>query len=122
MSRINTIEYEGTSVLLIDWSKLSLEGIKELMEEARSIIHSMPPTSVLALSDFTDTHYDKATADILGEYAASNKPYMKASALVGMTGMRKILYNVATRVSGRKFSLHDTREEALKWLKSQDVD
>lgn len=119
MSRISTIEYEGASILLIDWSELQLEGIKEVMDEARAIIHSSPPLSVLALSDFTFTHYDKATADMLSDYAASNKPYMKASALVGITGMKKILYNVVARISGRNFSLHDTREEAMKWLASQ---
>ncbi len=119
MNRISTTEYEGKSILVIDWSELSLEGIEVLMKEAREIIHNSPPKSVLALSDFTDTHYDKPTADMLAEYAASNKPFMKASALVGMTGMRKILYSVATRVSKRKFSLHETREDALKWLATQ---
>ena len=119
MSRVSTIEYEGVSIILIDWTELNLEGISELMEEARAIIHSSPPLSVLALSDFTDTRYDKATTDMLAEYAASNKPYMKASALVGITGMKKILYNVAKRISGRNFSLHETREEAIRWLASQ---
>ncbi len=119
MGRISTIDYKGNSILIVDWSTLSLEGIVELAEEARGAIHSAPPHSLLILSDFTDTHYDKATADTLADYAVSNKPYVKASALVGMTGMRKILYNVVSRVSGRDFSLHNTREEALEWLVSQ---
>ena len=118
-TRVSLIEHAGVSILLLDWTTLNLEQIKEMTAEARVVIHSAPPFSLLILSDFTDTHYDKATADLLSDYAKSNAPFVKASALVGMTGMKKILYNVAARVSGRTFSLHDTRESALKWLVSQ---
>lgn len=113
------MEYEGHSILILDFSRLTIDGILNMIEEAKVVIHQAEPNSLRIISDFTDTHYDKQTADRLAEFTASNKPYVKASAVLGITGMKKVLYNVVIKTTGRKLHLANSREEALKWLVSQ---
>jgi len=66
---------------------------------------------------FTDTAFDTQIAAIMGEYADHNTPYIKASALVGISGVQKIVFwRNSKQLWGEDFYLTDTIEEAQEWL------
>ena len=44
---------------------------------------------------------------------------MKASAAVGVSGLKKIIVLSLMKLAGRDIKLFDTREEALDWLAGQ---
>jgi hypothetical protein len=53
------------------------------------------------------------------EYAQHNTPYVKASAVVGISGWSKIILIAIKTVTGRDFYLADSMEEAQEWLINQ---
>jgi hypothetical protein len=50
------------------------------------------------------------------EFVKFNTPYIKAGAVVGLTGAMKAMYMAVTAFAGRELSLFPTREKALEWL------
>jgi hypothetical protein len=53
------------------------------------------------------------------EFSKSVTPHMKASAAVGVTGIKKIILQSLIMLAGRDIKLFNTREEALEWLSKQ---
>ena len=53
---------------------------------------------------------------VLSDLAAHNKPYVLASALLGVTGLRKVVLNSVVSITGRKFEVFDSDQKAKDWL------
>ena len=119
MSRIQNINYMGKSILFMDYKGIETTEVDGLLAESRPIIDAAPPKSLLLLSDFTDANYDTAITGKVRKFAETNTPYVKASALVGITGIKKIIYNGVVRFTGRKMQICENLEEAKKWLVAQ---
>ena len=88
MERVRFVQHKGKNILLEDFSGLA-PG-KELMETidvARKTIASQPPKSVLAVMDATNAHYDNEALGALKEFVKANTPHVKASSVVGITGL-----------------------------------
>jgi hypothetical protein len=73
----------------------------------------------LTLADFTDTVATQEVMDALKESAAKQKANIKATAVVGVTGMRKHLLGVINRLTGIGARPFDTIEQAKDWLVEQ---
>src|ERR1700739_3406801 len=80
MDRVHYIPHRGKRVLLIDFSHSTPEEMQETLDEVERVISSEPPNSVLALSDFTDAHMDKAVADHMKVVATKDRPHVRRSA------------------------------------------
>ena len=65
MSRVSTINYMGTSILFLDFSKISTAEVPAVINEARRVIDRASPNSLKIMTDFTDANYDNATADMV---------------------------------------------------------
>ncbi|HEY3316313.1 MAG TPA: hypothetical protein VGL40_13675 [Bacillota bacterium] len=117
MGRIGFIEHKGKRMMRLDFSH-SGDGraIFGAMDEAKQLISKEPPNSVLTVTDVTGAHYDGEMAAAMKEFTAFNKPYVKAAAVVGVTGLLKILYSAVVRFSGRQLVLFDDLEAAKEWL------
>jgi len=120
MARTQTIEYLGKKIFFIDFSNLkTFEEINAVTKEAKSYIHSQPPKSVSTLTSVEATHFNNEIQRMFTEYIKSNKNYVKASAVIGVTGLKQILYNTMMKLSGRDTRSFDTIELAKSWLVSQ---
>ncbi len=119
MNRVRFINESGVRICLLDFSHTHSEEALQIIESAKKLISAEPKQSVLTLTDVTETKYDKTVTQKLKELSTQNKPYVKAGAAVGVTGLKKIVFQGVMKVSGRNLSLFDTREEAIKWLSSQ---
>ncbi len=120
MSRINFVEYQGKRILIEDFSHLKQgKEFLDTIEEAQKLITSQPPKSVLAVLDATNAHYDVEIIGRMKEFVKANGPYIKSSAVVGVSGLLLIALNTLSSVSGRKFPMFDTREEAMAYLVKQ---
>ena len=114
------IRHDGIELLWVDFSYVtSIEEIVRIMEEAKSLLATRPLGSVLTLTDTTETQFGGEINQAFKAYAAHNAPYVKAAALVGITPIRKIIYNAVAFVSGRHIELCDDIESAKAWLVSQ---
>lgn len=121
MGRVNFIEHKGQRILHVDLSGLREPRDKiEVLEEARRVIDAQPPKSVLLLTNCIETHYETEGAEAVKQYSKANTPYVKASAVTGVVGIKKILLNAIVKLTKRKIAAMDTVEQALDWLAEQE--
>jgi hypothetical protein len=122
MAGVFNLQYKGKDILLLDVSGLKLKDKQEfrtLVESAEKQIRQHPPKSLLLLTNVTDTGFDTEVSAIMGEYAMHNTPYIKASALVGVSGVQKVVLAAIKALTGRDFFIIDTVEQAQEWLVQQ---
>jgi len=119
MNRTQFIDYQGKKIFYIDFSNLkTFEEIKALTLEAQKYIHSQPPLSVITLSTVENTHFNTEIKDMFTEYIKSNKPYVKTSAVIGISGLKMIMYNGMMKISGRDTRAFSDMEQAKSFLAS----
>ena len=116
MERVRFITHKDRKILYIDFSGCNPEELMTHMREAQRIISSQPEGSVLTLTDVTDARYNRQVSAALKEYTNSNKPFVKAAAVVGVTGMKEVILNAIILFTRRNFSLFDRIDEAKEWL------
>jgi hypothetical protein len=122
MAGVYEFNYKGKTIFCMDIAGLqSKDKLKfhEHVEHAKEIIRKHPPKSLLVITKVTNTGFDTEVANIIKEYAQHNTPYVKASAVVGISGWAKIILTAIKTVTGRDFYIANTMEEAQEWLVKQ---
>jgi hypothetical protein len=57
---------------------------------------------------------------VVKEFTKHNEPYMKITALIGVEGIKKVIYDAVLLFTKRKnLILKNSKEEALDWLAEQ---
>ncbi|HEX8394844.1 MAG TPA: hypothetical protein VF665_21035 [Longimicrobium sp.] len=120
MERTRFEDHQGRRILLLDYSTMTdpdeaLAAIRHSM----GVVAAQPRNSLLVLTDVSDSRYNAAVLQGLKELAAHNAPYVKASAVVGITGLRRIAYQAVIVFSKRNIKTFDSRAEAVAWLATQ---
>jgi hypothetical protein len=119
--RVRFITHRETPILAIDFSRLEPADVPAVIEQARSLIHKSPPQSLLTLTDVTELHFDHGVTEAMHRYADSNRPFVRAAALVGVTGLKQVIFNTVKRLTGRRLQAFDDVAAAKEWLLDQRV-
>lgn len=61
-------------------------------------------------------HFDTDITEAFKRFTAGNKPYVKAGAVVGVSGLKKIVYNAVMKFTGRDIIALDDLEMAKDYL------
>jgi hypothetical protein len=120
MERVRFITHRGKQVLLIDHTSSTPEELQRTMDEVERTIAAEPRDSLLTLSDFTGTEFDKTAADRLKVVAAKDRPHVHRAAFVGAENIPDVYFRNLEAFSARHFPKFKTREEALDWLTSDE--
>lgn len=120
MERISVVQHQGQTVLVQDFTGLR-EGddYRRALSEAKAYIGRQPPASVRSVFDATGAVYNAAVIAELKDFTAFNKPFMKASAVVGVEGILGIALLAVEKFSGRTFKRFKDRAAALDWVVAQ---
>jgi hypothetical protein len=116
------IEYGGKRILHMDLSNFgsNMRGFEAELNEAVSTIgqemYQMPEHSVLVLVDLTNTSMTQASNKLLSERVTDTKKYVLKTAVVGMTGIRKVFLDYFARLASAETGGFEGVEEAKKWL------
>ncbi len=119
MGRVELLEHAGKRIVAIDFSHCSPADLYALFDQAKKLIAAEGKGAALTLTNVTETRFDDEVTKAFKAYLEHNKPYVRAAAVLGLTGLRKALFtaiNVAVRRDVRPF---DDRDTALKWLVAQ---
>lgn len=119
MDRIMFIDHAGTEILLLDFSGVKSAEVLAMIDHAKTVISGRPPRSLRTLTDVTDMHFNNEVSQKMKEFTSHNKPYVMAAAVVGVTGLKRIIFNAVIAFSGRKLTTFDDRESAKRWLAEQ---
>jgi len=120
MPKVEFITHKDKKILFFDIrdNPDPLESMR-IGDQAKAIIMAQPQNSVLHLTDVTRARYNPEATDYMKEYSAQVTPFVKASAMVGVGGIRNIILHALIRVSGRNIKLFDDLEKAKDWLAEQ---
>jgi hypothetical protein len=116
--RLKKITHRGCTILFTDYSNfIEFDQWKELLDAERKLMPNEQPGSVLALAVFTGSRFSASVFSAIKELAVHNKPYIKASALVGLSSLQEgIFLKGIERTADRTFGSFGTIEEAKDWL------
>lgn len=119
MASISEIIHKGKSILFIDASGFKVhddDALLKFVEQAKQKIRSYPPKSLLIITDVTNSQFDTGMAETFKEFGKHNTPYVKASAVVGLSGLQKIIFIAIKTVTGREFYVAKSIEDAKEWV------
>jgi hypothetical protein len=116
MKRVKFIWSGGKEILFLDFYGCTVKELLEAIEEAEQIIRTHPENSLLILTDVTNARFDEQVRVRIKEFTKHNTPYVKASAVVGVIGLKKIILEAIMLLTGRRFQTCGNVEQAKSWL------
>jgi hypothetical protein len=116
--RVRVIEH---GIVLQDFSYADRAEARAAIAEARAFMETQPRGDVLLLTDVTGASFDQSVVDGIRELATHHKPWVKASALVGLTPLMRVLYRAIVALTGRDIRIFEGRAEAIGYLVSRAV-
>jgi len=115
------ITYKGKKVFYCDYSNFQgdLQALRAENEAVDAIFCRQPEASVLSLSDVRNTIASAEMVELFKKSAGRTKPYAQKQAVVGISGIKRILADAVARFSGQAMSYFDDVESAKNWLVSE---
>jgi hypothetical protein len=114
-SRVRTIEH---GIVLQDFSNIAhAHEALAAIAEARVFMQARPRNrSTLLLTDFTGSIYNQEVTDAMRRLAKDYQPYVRASAVYGVTPIMRVILRAVIALTGRDIRLFATREDAIAYL------
>jgi hypothetical protein len=104
--------------LQIDFQDCQPAEVVERIRFARTTIASQPLRSVRTLTLIKGARFNNQTSEAMKEYTQHNKPYVLVAAVVGLSGLQEIVYNVIIKLTGRKIVTMPSVDAAREYLAS----
>lgn len=120
MSSAGFVEHDGHRILRFDFARITA-GPEALaaIAEARAFVQEQAPGSLLVLTDVTGSRFDSTVLAAIRDLMQANAPYIRASAVVGLSGLQRVVYVSLVRLTRRNVRAFDDEPAALAWLVSQ---
>jgi len=117
MEKVNFIKHKGKDIIFTNLANTAnIEEQLAILAKAEETIKTQPPKSVRSLIDYTNARYDLHSVEAQKNFSASVTPYMKASAVVGLSGLMRVILRSIVRITGRKIKDFERIEAAKDWL------
>jgi hypothetical protein len=113
---VKFIQYKGVPILQIAFEGCQPPEFLERIDYARSIIASQPLRSVRTLTLVKDARFNNKVSEAMKEYTKHNKPYVRIAAVVGLSGLQEIVFNVVVKVTGRNIATFPHVQAAKEFL------
>jgi hypothetical protein len=120
--RSTWIEYKGKKIFYQNFAGhfFNYEAVKDELDEVQKVVISQPKNSVLVLADFTDTAIAGDLMQALNASSTLTKDFVKRTAVLGVTGIKKRLAEILTKLTGQELKHFESEAEAKNWLVQED--
>ena len=115
-SRMKWITYKGKDILYEDYTNLTGNQIAQLVPAITKITLDKEYKDILLLLDFSNSFANKEATNAFGESGKISKDSLKKTAVLGITGVKKVLLNFVNKVSKVDAKPFKSDEEAKEWL------
>lgn len=116
MNLVNSISYKGLSIIYSNLSNLDHDIAKSTMQSTVGVITKMPLKSVYSLIDMKGLVLSRDLIAEIKSVGMTNAPFVKATAICGLSPMASFLANSVIKVTKRNAKLFKTPEEGKAWL------
>jgi len=122
MERLRFIKYKEHKIVLIDNSGLNEDDMIENMRRGNKFLINLNRTEsqMLLIVDFRNTYgTEKVMTELKSPEAAEGMKNVKKTAVLGITGIKKILLNAYNKFTGKNVRAFNDMEEAQEYLISK---
>lgn len=117
MKKCFFIDSQGVKIFYIDFTNLiKEEEIEAVINESKTLIRSRPKKSMINLANIEGMHFNGRIKELFVEYVKGNADFVQHSAIVGVSGLKRIVFNGIMKMTGRDVRCLDTVEDAKRWL------
>ncbi len=116
MPNVTSNLHKARRIVEIDFGGCKPGEFGPVIAQALKVISSSPPGSVLALTRFENVRFDPSTVVEMQKFLSAAQPYLKANALVGITGMKKVVFGGIKPLYKIPVELFDDPAAARDWL------
>jgi len=114
------LDHKGKRVLYMNIAAKKPEELKERLERIKMVIKGEPPKSLLCLVDVQNGNITPEITHLTKEFAKHNDPYVKTTAVIGVEGLKQVIFNGVLLFTKRKnLVIKNSKQEALDWLVQQ---
>ncbi|BDG03156.1 hypothetical protein [Anaeromyxobacter oryzae] len=117
--RVTLTSHAGKQIVQIDFNGCTPGTFAPIIQDAQRVITASPRGAVLALTLLESVRFDPATVLEMERFVSTVQPYLKANALVGITGMKKVVFNGVKTLYRAPVELFDDATAAKAWLLSR---
>ncbi len=112
------IQHKGQDIFFADYSNFTgqYDLLKAEIGFVTSIVVGRPKDSVPLLVDVRNTPGTPENVDLLKASAVACKPHVPKTAVVGVTGYRRMIMRTISKLSGMPLMSFDALDEAKDWL------
>ena len=116
MKRIEIVTYKEKEIVRFDYRGLTEDGefLEALSQGAKFLLDLGRPT--LQLTNIEGLFFTPPIMKKIDEAGKRIEHLVIKDAIVGVTGVKRILFQAYNAVVGGKAKAFDTEEEALEWL------
>ncbi len=119
MNGFREILVNGRWILRVDLSGIGTgarEDYLPVFAEVKKLIATKPLNSVLSLTKVNNYKLTDEVQTDIKDLLKHNRPYVKKGAVIGVTGLAKVMLNSFSRILHRNMMCFDDEEEAIAWL------
>lgn len=112
------VEQNGRQIFYQDFSNFFFneKAVIDELREVQNIVLGQPKESVLVLSNFSNTEITANLMPILNESSSKTKAHVRKTAVLGITGVKRTLGDLLSRITGQQLMYFNTEAEAKEWL------
>ncbi|MFW9989060.1 MAG: hypothetical protein ACFFC3_10415 [Candidatus Odinarchaeota archaeon] len=114
--RMKWISYKENEILLDDYTNIYPEQFAPLIKRITDLTFKSGKKDILLIVDVTGAYANKEAVDAFVEASKKSKPLLKKTAVVGITGVKKIFLNIVNKFSGVNAKALSSMEDAKEWL------
>ncbi|MHA1933632.1 MAG: hypothetical protein ACW96X_13900 [Promethearchaeota archaeon] len=115
-ARMKWITYEGKEILLDDYTNILPEQFPPLIEQITTLTFQSGKKDILLIVDVTGAFAGKEAVSAFVESGNKSKILLKKTAVVGITGVKKIFLNIVNKLTKLGVKPVSTIEDAKEWL------
>lgn len=116
MPGVKLLKYKAYNIVIIDLAYCDQERAVAVTEEAAKLIASQPPKSVITITQVAGAHFSPRTVKAVHDLATRDDPFVSVGIVVGVSGIRKAVFDSVVRLTRRRLLAFENMEQAKNWL------
>lgn len=117
MRKPEIIRYKSVDIIYLDFTNMKNQNeILRLEDDGAELIQKQKFNSALTLTNMNGMFFNNEIRNHFSKVVKANEPFVKAAAVIGLTGLISIMYKSFIAITGRNIKLFKTKQEALDYL------
>jgi hypothetical protein len=116
MDRLRTESYQGKRIVVVDGTDATVDEYVDVLRQGAAAVTREPAGSVLLATVVTRARYGAGAAEHIKTYSRAIRPHVRASAVVGLSPLQRIIFNAVRPFLHATVRDFATLSEAREWL------